>query len=270
MRFCRPKRFFVNTTYSTVRQANEMIMLLKTKSQVSFVTRLVRFIIAVLVSCHMPQMTKAWSSPPPNVDAGTTQEASPCTRLSQRSTRLYSSFFGISDDTGGDPVVRLPLMEAELATLVMVGSGDNDKNHDAVAVLETAIRDAKTAAEFGVRAAQLSFYEAFSAGDFQAMDRLWSTESHVRVVHPGMSSMEGREAVMSSWKQILASTTAGTEDFRIKPSRTQVEICGLVAICSCIETTSKGRGNLEAVNIYKREGGAWRMILHQAGPILVT
>ena len=103
------------------------------------------------------------------------------------------------------------------------------------------------------------------------MDRLWSTKDpNVRVVHPGMMSLQGRDAVMASWKQILASPGTGTKEFEIRPSRTQVDICGLVAICSCIESTSKGGGNLEALNIYKREGGTWRMILHQAGPILVT
>lgn len=179
---------------------------------------------------------------------------------------LYSSFFGNNDNDsleGGDVVLRLPLMEAELALL---GS-----DHPNATALETAIHDAKATAEFGVRAAQLSFYEAFSTGDLDAMDALWSTESHVRVVHPGMMSLEGRAAVMSSWKQILASPGTGTAEFEITPSRTQIEISGLVAICSCVEKTTRGgAGDLEALNIYKRENGAWRMTLHQAGPILVT
>ena len=158
--------------------------------------------------------------------------------------------------SGDDPVVRLPLMEAELATL---DSSKDSKD------LETAIGDAKTAAEFGVRRAQLQFYDAFSQGDIQAMGEVWSTESHVRCVHPGMVSLEGREAVMESWKQIFSG---GGGQFDIEPERSQIEICGLTAICSCVEKT-QGGGQLEALNIYKREGGTWRMTLHMAGPVVV-
>ena len=163
-------------------------------------------------------------------------------------------------------------MEAELAT----SSPNKADDPEAYAALQDAITDAKTAAEFGVRAAQLLFYDAFSTGDLDAMDRVWSTTSHVRVVHPGMMSIEGREAVMSSWKQILASPSgaggksSANNEFRITPYRTQVEICGLVAICSCVEKTNRGGGDLEALNIYKRENGTWKMTLHMAGPVLVA
>jgi hypothetical protein len=135
--------------------------------------------------------------------------------------------------------------------------------------LESAIFDAKTAAEFGVRKAQLKFYDAFSKGDLEAMGNVWSTESHVRCVHPGMGSLEGREKVLESWRHIFLSGGDGTDQpFQIEPDRSRVEIYGLVAICSCIEKT-EGGGNLEALNIYKREGGSWRMTLHMAGPIVM-
>jgi ketosteroid isomerase-like protein len=161
-------------------------------------------------------------------------------------------------DENQDPVLRLPLMEAELAAL---GQG-NDPTQ-----LKSAIANAKTAAEFGVRRAQLEFYEAFADGDLKAMERVWATESPVRCVHPAMSSLEGREAVMSSWKQIFSSSGQQGK-FNIEPDRVQIEICGLTAICSCVEKT-EGGGELEALNIYKREGGNWRMTLHMAGPVIV-
>ena len=173
----------------------------------------------------------------------------------RRATRNYLSS---RDDDLQDPVLRLPLMEAELATL----SSDKDSSE-----LETAIGDAKTAAEFGVRKSQLEFYDAFSKGDIEAMGRVWSTQSHVRCVHPGMSSLEGRDAVMESWKQLFSSSGGG-KSFSIEPARVSIDICGLTAICSCIEKT-EGGGELEALNIYKREDGSWRMTLHMAGPIVM-
>jgi hypothetical protein len=175
-----------------------------------------------------------------------------------------------SDSSSGegkvsDPVLKLPLLEAELAI-------KEECDHPDTETLRATIADIKTTAEFGVRKAQLQFYDAFSKGDYDAMDLVWSTVSHVRCVHPGMQSIEGRKAVMESWKQILATSTATGEDdgaFNIGPERTLVEIHGLVAICSCIEVTSQGTSKLEALNIYKREDGSWRMTLHMAGPVLM-
>jgi ketosteroid isomerase-like protein len=149
-------------------------------------------------------------------------------------------------------------MEAELATL---GQCDDPTQR------ESDIANAKTAAEFGVRRAQLEFYEAFSNGDLKAMERVWAMESPVRCVHPAMSSLEGREAVISSWQQLF-SPGGQQGNFKIEPDRVQIDICGLTAICSCVEKT-EGGGELEALNIYKREGGNWRMTLHMAGPVLV-
>eukprot|EP00977_Amphora_coffeiformis_P005315 scaffold1131_cov161-Amphora_coffeaeformis.AAC.9 len=216
----------------------------------------------VLLGCRFRMTTNAW------------QPSSPARRqfLSTGTSRLYSSFSNenANEDPGSDPVLRLPLMEAELATK----SPSRTDDPEAYTALQDAIADAKTAAEFGVRAAQLLFYDAFSEGDLDAMDRVWSTDLHVRCVHPGMRSIEGRDAVMSSWKQILASPKGSIKspdnEFRITPVRTQVEICGLVAICSCVEKTNPGGGELEALNIYKRENGAWKMTLHMAGPILIA
>jgi ketosteroid isomerase-like protein len=153
-------------------------------------------------------------------------------------------------------------MEAELAILL----SDIDGGGSALAArrleLEEAISDAKTAAEFSVRRAQSEFYSAFSSADLDAMHEVWSREVHVRCVHPGMASLEGREEVMRSWAQIFLSPA-----FVIEPSRSQIEICGRTAVCSCIEETPGG-GRLEALNLYRREGGNWRMTLHMASPVV--
>ena len=181
-----------------------------------------------------------------------------------------------SSGNDGDPVVKLPLMEAELAC---ISSDDPTSDENRKEELQRSIDDAKTAAEFGVRAAQLKFYDAFSSGDLAAMKDIWSTEHHVSCVHPGMSSLEGREAVLSSWEQLFASSpslssqTSQDDDdsksnFDIEPSLSRIDICGLTAFCRCIENT-EGGGQLEALNIYKREGGEWKITLHMASPIVM-
>jgi ketosteroid isomerase-like protein len=155
-------------------------------------------------------------------------------------------------------------MEAELASRIKESEKEDED-------LQTAITDAKTAAEFGVRKSQSEFYEAFSNGDIEAMSNVWSDTSQIRCVHPGMASVEGRKAVMESWKRYFSvpvpPSASSSSFFTIEPERVQIEICGLIAICSCVERT-QGGGQLEALNIYKREDGRWKMTLHQAGPVM--
>lgn len=154
-----------------------------------------------------------------------------------------------------DTVARLPLLEAEL-----VSETDKDKRQS----LLERIEDAKTSAEFGVRKAQFSFYEAFSNQDMEAMTNIWSSDPCVRCVHPGMESLNGIEDVMRSWAEIFMQGDA----FTIQPSRTRIDISGQTALCSCIEETPGG-GQLECLNVYRREDGGWKMVLHMASPVMV-
>jgi ketosteroid isomerase-like protein len=173
-------------------------------------------------------------------------------------TLLYASARNNEKD---DQVVLLPLLEAQLAA----ATNDPQRQEE----LQTQISDAKTAAEFGVRRAQVLFYDAFSSADFEAMSNLWSKEYPVRCVHPGMASLDGRDDVMESWKQIFNAGSSGEDSspFTIRPANAKLDICGTTAICSCIEQTPGG-GKLEALNIYKREDGIWKMTLHMACPVV--
>jgi ketosteroid isomerase-like protein len=172
-------------------------------------------------------------------------------RKTSRSTALYST----SPYNGDDAVAQLPLLEAQLATLL---------TDDGRRELEEKISNAKMSAEFGVRKAQADFYAAFSDADVEAMEKVWSSKSNVRCVHPGMESLHGKEIVMKSWTQIFSNENS----FAINPLRTHIDICGETAICSCVEETPGG-GKLEALNVYHRESGTWRMTLHMASPIVM-
>jgi ketosteroid isomerase-like protein len=147
-------------------------------------------------------------------------------------------------------------MEAELAT---------ETNGEKRIKLEASIQDAKTSAEFGVRKVQFNFYEAFTNQDLKAMKEVWSTAADVRCVHPGMPSIDGIDLVMASWASIFGSGAA----FKIQPSKTRISICGQTALCSCVEETPNG-GMLECLNVYRREAGKWRMVLHMASPVVTV
>jgi hypothetical protein len=152
-----------------------------------------------------------------------------------------------------DPVVQLPLLEAQLA---------NESNEGRREELQSKIDNAQTAGEFGVRKAQVEFYDAFSNQDFGKMENLWAMEQDCQCIHPGMACIDGRTTILRSWS-ILFQSSPG---FEIEPTETQMDICGSTAICRCVEAVGP-TSRLEALNIYKREQGAWKMTLHMAVPI---
>jgi hypothetical protein len=106
-----------------------------------------------------------------------------------------------------------------------------------------------------------TFYRAFAAGDFDAMDNLWSQQSDVLCTHPGWTVLNGREVVIESWRAILANEKEG-----------QVECWNPVARCyddfalvTCHELID---GNAFSVtNAFVLEDNRWRMVHHHAGPV---
>ncbi len=115
-----------------------------------------------------------------------------------------------------------------------------------------------------ILAANAAYYRAFSTGDVDAMSRIWADDG-VSCVHPGWTPLIGRAAVIESYRNILAS-----------PNRVRIAHREDTAIVSdddgrvvCIEIV-EGTALLAATNLYRRIGGAWRMVHHQASPIAVA
>lgn len=131
------------------------------------------------------------------------------------------------------------------------------------ASLTSKIEQAKIAAEFGVRKAQSQFYEAFSNQDYTSMSELWSNEHFTQCNHPGMPRMIGRREILKSWKKLFEGPQMDME-----PKDIVVDICGGTAICTCLEQIDSA-STLEALRIYKREEGEWKITFHMASPILL-
>ena len=109
-----------------------------------------------------------------------------------------------------------------------------------------------------------AFYSAFAERDMAAMEALWATEAPVAVIHPGWQALTGRDEVMESWQAILE----GPNPPEITCHGASAHVCGDLAYVLCYEQV--GGGFLVATNLFVREGGAWRMIHHQAGPTSLT
>ncbi|HKT17154.1 MAG TPA: nuclear transport factor 2 family protein [Stellaceae bacterium] len=114
-----------------------------------------------------------------------------------------------------------------------------------------------------VLSANLEFYRAFAGRDAAAMDAIWAREAPVTCVHPGWTPLSGRAGVLKSWRDILANP----ESPRVMCHDDQAFLHGEVALVLCEEELDAG--HLIATNIFVREAGAWRMVHHQASPIIV-
>ncbi len=105
-----------------------------------------------------------------------------------------------------------------------------------------------------------AFYLAFAERDIDAMEALWAHELPVTCIHPGWGTLSGRDEVMQSWHAILANT----ESPKIECLNIEAHVHGEVAYVVCHEALDQGF--LVATNIFMREGGAWKLVHHQAGP----
>lgn len=113
-----------------------------------------------------------------------------------------------------------------------------------------------------VLAANLRFYEAFAKQDIGAMERLWARHAPVSCIHPGWHALSGRPTVMESWRNILSNLDAP----HVMCHDDEALLFGAVAIVLCEEELDNG--HLAATNVFVREEGEWRMVHHQAGPLI--
>lgn len=104
-----------------------------------------------------------------------------------------------------------------------------------------------------------AFYDAFAAGDYAEVEKLWARVDKVSVIHPGSAVIHGRKAVMKSWQEILEKSGGS----QIRCANSKAYILGETAYVVCNEVFPAGR--LMATNIFIMEEGDWKMVHHQAG-----
>lgn len=112
----------------------------------------------------------------------------------------------------------------------------------------------------GLIEANAAFYRAFADGDLRAMSALWADHDDLVCIHPGHERLTGRSPVLASWFAILENPPpVRTSDARAVP-------LGQAGLVTCTEAI--GNNRLAATNAFEWDGKAWRMVLHQAGPVL--
>ena len=124
--------------------------------------------------------------------------------------------------------------------------------------------------EVAVLQANTAFYDAFTSGDLAVMEELWVSEMEDAAVctHPGFSHIRGHAAIIDSWREIFRDAK-----MKITPDNVHCTMLrgGLSAVVTCTERVGTGDGEnaLTATNVFEKGGdGRWRMVLHQAGPVV--
>ncbi len=125
----------------------------------------------------------------------------------------------------------------------------------AVGVLTAAADKTDQAA---VLKANQSFYRAFAERDLATMEKLWSTKKSVAVIHPGWTGLDGRKAVIDSWRRILANPDSPD----IKVAQAKAYVFEKMAFVVCYEILESGV--LIATNIFVKQDGSWKMVHHHA------
>ncbi len=118
--------------------------------------------------------------------------------------------------------------------------------------------------EEAVLAANEAFYRAFNQKDVALMDDVWSASPDVTCVHPGWNVLEGREAVLESWHNILGNPNQA----RIVTGGATAYLYGPLAVVICRELVAGSP--LVASNVFALEDETWKLVHHHSGPVLGT
>ncbi len=105
-----------------------------------------------------------------------------------------------------------------------------------------------------------AFYLAFEGKDFEAMSNLWSKEREVVCLHPGWPALVGRDAVLDSWRNILANPRQGQVSFYAATCQ-QIATDAVMVVCY----EQAGDAVMVATNVFAVEDDRLCLVSHHAG-----
>lgn len=112
------------------------------------------------------------------------------------------------------------------------------------------------------------FYEAFESRDLDAMSDLWEHSDRVLCTHPGWSTLRGWAGVTASFFALFQ----GEQRIQFILTEARAELAGdtaWVAVDENILSDTAG-GTAAAVNVFVRDGGGWRMVVHHASVVAAS
>jgi len=119
-----------------------------------------------------------------------------------------------------------------------------------------------------VMAANHRFYEAFERRDLDAMSDLWEHSDRVVCTHPGWSTLRGWAGVSASFFALFQ----GHQHLQFILTEVRAELAGDVAWVAVDENIlgDSAGGTAAALNVFAREAGTWRMVVHHASVVAAS
>jgi ketosteroid isomerase-like protein len=111
-------------------------------------------------------------------------------------------------------------------------------------------------------AANAAYYDAFSTRDIDAMSEIWAPKE-ISCIHPGWLVILGRDAVLASYRDIFRNPRQESLSYADEvplPSGDEGRVF-------CVETV--GQAMLAVTNWFRLIEGRWRLVHHQASPLIV-
>ena len=110
-----------------------------------------------------------------------------------------------------------------------------------------------------------SFYSLFESADIQGMADLWINSDEAWCTHPGWPTIFGWEQIRTSFEQIFS----GPEPPQFLTSNVRIHGDDQVAWVFVEENLlGSSLSAVAAVNIFKNLDGDWKMVAHQAAPLI--
>jgi ketosteroid isomerase-like protein len=127
------------------------------------------------------------------------------------------------------------------------------------------------AAEDEVRQASERFYAALNSmanGDASPMSAVWAHGGDVTTMHPIGQREVGWEQVRPVWEQVASICSEGEVRLRDQLIRVGTDLAYEVAVEEGDITMAGERVafNERVTNIYRREGGEWKIVHHHSDP----
>jgi ketosteroid isomerase-like protein len=119
-------------------------------------------------------------------------------------------------------------------------------------------------------AAEAAFYAAFEARSLDAMMAVWASDDSIACIHPLAAPLNGRAAVAAGWRSIFEA--AGQFRLQIETvheMREADQVIRIVREYLIIGQETGPRPPILATNVFRKEAGGWRMVLHHASPLQV-
>ena len=117
-------------------------------------------------------------------------------------------------------------------------------------------------------AAEAAFYAAFEDRSLDAMMAVWADDDGIACIHPMTAPLTGRAAVAAGWRSMFEA--AGQFRVQVETAhemREADQVTRIVREYLIIGQETGPRPPILATNVFRKETGGWRMVLHHASPL---